>query len=144
MVNESDVLEYAVGEGEDALLELHHWLAYGGLTFLGGAAAFWLPYTLIFSVLTILAVLFVPYMLWKLYVGGWHKAIWIFAIVVLIPLAASRLVASENFLLKFLLIAGPLIAFYTYTWILRLVLGEHLDELRAARLSDYERSRNAL
>lgn len=71
------------------------------------------------------------------------KSIVFFAIVVLVPVAASFLIKSDELLLTYFLRFLPLVAFYMFTWILRLVIGENLNERSAVRLFDRERERAA-
>ena len=143
-MQDHELLAYSVGEDEYALQQLHYWLAYEGLTFLGGSAAFWLPYQLVFTVLVLLAAVFTPYMLWQLFRARWFKSIGVFVVVVLLPFVCSKVVPVNDPLAEFLLLALPLVAFYVYTWVLRLVLGEHLSERRWMRTIEYERIRNSV
>ncbi len=140
---EHDILGYAAAEDEYALRQLHHWLKWEGLLPLTGLGAFFLPFSLIMTVLVGAAILFTPYMIFQLWRARWMKSIVFFAIVVLVPVAASFLIKSDELLLTYFLRFLPLVAFYMFTWILRLVIGENLNERSAVRLFDRERERAA-
>ena len=142
-MQDRELLAHSLGDEEYALQQLHYWLAYEGLTFLGGSAAFWFPYRLVFTVLVVLAAVFAPYMLWQLARARWFKSIAVFVLVVLLPFVGSRFVAVSDPLVEFLFLGVPLAAFYIYAWILRLVLGEHLSERRWVRTIEYEHERNS-
>ncbi len=143
-MREDELFVHSVSEEEDSLQQLHYWLKYEGLTFLAGGFSFWVPYGLVVRILFILAAIFTPYMLWHLIRARWYKSVAIFVLFVLLPFTASFFVSAEASLTKFLLMAVPLAWFYIYTWVLRLVIGEHLSETRSVRLLNYERRRNAV
>lgn len=129
-----------IDEEEDALRQLHRWLKYEGLVPLGGAFAFFTPYGLVVLILAGTAVAFTPYLLYQLWRARWWKSIVTFVVVVLAPLG-FWLAGFGDELGQYLLSAVPLAAFFVYTWILRLVIGEDLQERSAVRLFDYERER---
>jgi len=122
-----------IEEEEYALRQLHYWLRYESLSVLGGGAAFWIPYGLIVAILGILAALFAPYMLWRLWTARWYKSIVVFVVLVVFPFVAFRFIPIEDTLAKYLVMSVPLVNFYIYTWVLRLVLGEHLEQARLLR-----------
>ena len=114
-----------------ALRALHRWLGYERLAVLLGGAAYVLPFGLVAGVLVVLAVVFTPYMLWKLHRAAWHTAIGLFALLVLVPVATGA--GVEGVVLSYFLHGGALIAFYLYTWVLHHMIGEHLREVDAVR-----------
>jgi len=122
-----------IEEEEYTLRQLHYWLRYEGLSFLGGSAGFWLPYKLVLGILVALAALFSLYMLWRLWTARWYKAIVVFMIVVVLPLVVSRFISTDASYARLVLTWVPLVNFYIYTWVLRLVLGEHLEQARLLR-----------
>ena len=140
---DDDLLAHSVTEEEYSLRQLHYWLRYEGLTPLLGGFAFFVPYGLVMTVLVGLAVVFAPYMVWQLWRAKWFKTLAVFAVCVGVPLVVSRFVSADSFVLKFLLTYGPLVPFYFFTWILRLVIGEELAERSGVRLFDHERERSA-
>lgn len=115
-----------VSEDYDNLDKLHRWLSYelssAGLSGL----AFLVPYKYIADLLTLAAVIFTPYMLWRLFKArrfGWIVG---FFITVGFPFLLGRFAGSTGMVAGFLLSVFPLIAFYFYTWMLRLKTGEWL------------------
>lgn len=141
-----DSLKHAFpgGEEEQSLRLLYKWLRYEGLTVIGGAGIFWLPYGLVLKAFVIFAVLFTPYMLWHLARAKWYKSIILFLVVVLMPLGAVQFTEPDASITYFLLSIGALVFFYVYTWILRHVIGERLTELEAVRKLEYERKKRAI
>lgn len=121
---------------ERRLRELHRWLTYEGLSaFVMILAYFPLTFGLLTVVLVGAAILFTPYMLWRLHQCGRHGWIVGFAVTVGIPLMIVLLVGAGS-------LAGPLLSliplafFYAYTWVLRHTVGEWLVELRWTRSED--------
>lgn len=111
------------------LQQLHRWLTVGGSSGAFAGAAFFLPYGIVFMMLKWSAVVFAPYMLWRLAQSrryGWIAA---FVLVVGLPLGFS-LIAQPQGVSSFLFSILPLLTFYTYTWLLRHSVGERLEELR--------------
>ena len=140
---EHDLLAYTAAEDEYALRQLHHWLKYEGLLPFAGVGAFVIPYGLIMTALVAAAVLFAPYMLFQLWRARWVKTIVLFVVLVLVPVATSYLIESDDVIITYFLRYLPLVAFYLFAWILRLVIGEELNERSAVRLFDHERARNS-
>ncbi len=135
---------YATSEEEHALQKLHYWLRYEGQTAWLGGGAFFLPYSLISAVLTTLAVVFTPYMLWRLAKAKWYKAIALFIILVCVPFLATRFMQGGSSTAYYLWTTVSLVLFYVYTWVLRSVIGDHLREQSATRhIMREERSRHA-
>jgi hypothetical protein len=130
---------YAVDGDEHSLHRLHYWLKYEGMS--GGLffASFWVPAGLVAGALYVLALVFTPYMIWHLAKAGWYRAITLFSAFVLLPFVVSRILPSDGTLGRFLIDWTPLIVFYIFTWILRLLIGEHLSERRAIRDIEYRR-----
>ncbi len=132
-MNEKDILSTAVNVEEHSLSELQYWLQYEKHTWFLGAGVFWLPYGLILMGLSILAVLFTPYMIWHLFNAKWYKSIAVFLTVVILPFILSQFIPFENSIFVFLSNILPLVAFYFYTWILSYLIGEHLNEIQTLK-----------
>ena len=131
------------------LERLHRWLtlevAGGGLV-LGGL--FFLP-SVAFPLLFYAALAFTPYMLRALYVTGRWSWIVGFALFVGLPFAfaygdsetirailqgrARSLLFAGGDPLGLMLRAGPVIAFYLYTWALRHAVGSWVEKLQWQR-----------
>ena len=111
---------------EDRLSRLHRWLTYeiSGLTV--GGIGFFGPYALVGGLRIWAAVLFTPYMLWRLFEArryGWMIG---FVLFVGFPALIGHLLHLGVILL-------PLGAFYVYTWALRHAVGKWLDDFRSMR-----------
>ena len=117
------------------LRQLHRWLTLEGSSFALGSFALFLPYGLVFTLLKWGAVLFTPYMIWRLFQSKRYAWIVGFAIVVGIPAlwVFFRRDTGISDVSGFLLYLLPLITFYAYTWLLRYSVGEWLEELRWKR-----------
>lgn len=135
-----DLITYGVSEQDYALRSLQRWLRYEGLAPLLGGSAFFVPYGLVVGALVLLAIVFVPYLLWKLFEAGWYKSIITFVLLILVPLVAARFMEVGS-LSRFLLVTGPLAAFYIYTWVLAYLIGDHLKEAQAIREVESARRR---
>lgn len=98
----------------------------------------WFPYSLIMLGLSVLAVLFTPFMLWHLYRAKWHKSIIVFFAVVILPFVISLFIPLESSVVGFLLSITPLLSFYIYTWLLSYMIGEYLSELDFFKKFDLE------
>ena len=111
------------------LQELHRWLTLEGSTCILGGTGFYFPMGIVFLVLKWGAILFTPFMLWRLY--QLRKTGWIIGFVVFVgtPLVASFFLPRMS-TFGFLTSMMPLVVFYLYTWILRFQVGEWLEELR--------------
>lgn len=119
---------------EHAATRLHHWLNYGSKSAILGFGAFWLPIGPVTMLVVVLALLFTPYLLWRLYQIRWYGWLGVFVVVVLVPLLIVRpLVDPRAMLWWYVFTVGPLLTFYLFIWVLRYVLGEHVDELKALR-----------
>ncbi len=115
------LLDHAVSADEDALRQLHRWLTYEGLTSVAAALVWALPGVLGYM-LAGSALLFTPYLVWRLAQAGWHRALGVFGGLVVAP----TLVLGASLGAMGLWIGLAL--FYLYTWGLRHVVGEHLHE----------------
>jgi len=124
---------FAEGGPGYSLKKLHYWLKWEGLTSLFAGTVFFIPWTSVFMILVIAALLFTPYLLWHLAKAHWYRAILLFGVFVILPFAFSRFVPGDASLAHFLLASTPLVCFYIFNWILRLIIGEYLDEERAVR-----------
>lgn len=122
-----DPLLDAVDADEDALRELHRWLTYEGVTALAGALVWVLPGVLGW-VLAGSALLFTPYLVWRLAQAGWHRALGVFGAMVVAPTALLGAAFGTMGLWT------GLALFYLYAWGLRHVVGEHLRDAAWMRL----------
>jgi hypothetical protein len=125
--------DHADGGPRNSLQKLYHWLKWEGLTSLFAGTVLFIPWSSVFVILTIAAIVFTPYLLWHLAKAGWYRAILLFGVFVILPFIFSRFVPEEASLGAFLLMATPLVFFYIFNWILRLIIGEYLEEERAVR-----------
>ena len=132
-MNKSDLLANAVSVEESSLSSLYYWLQYEKHSWILGAGIGWLTYGLVLRILSILAIVFTPYMLWHLYQAKWYKAIITFCAIVILPFLVYRIVQIDNSLFSFLLRVLPLVTFYFYTYVISYLIGEHLNELQALR-----------
>lgn len=135
----NEILESTVTEEEYALQKLQNWLQYEKNTWILGSGGFWLPYRLIITGLTIIAAIFIPYMLWHLIKAKWYKSIIIFVIVVIVPFIGIQTLTSESTVSYFLLSVTPLGLFYIFCWLLSYFIGERLTELQEIRQIEHER-----
>lgn len=97
-----------------------------------------LPYSLIMLALSVLAVLFTPFMLWHLYKGKWYKSIIVFFTVVILSFVIIQVIPLESSVVGFLFSTLPLLFFYIYTWLLSYMIGEYLSELDFFKRFDLE------
>lgn len=121
------------------LEKVHYWLRYEGLApglFFG---AFWLPYGLITSILFVSAYVFTPFMLYHFWRAKYYKPIAVFSVLVLIPYMVSVIVPAGASMSSFFLNLAPLVFFFIFAWVMKLVLSERLSESRAVR--DIEQAR---
>lgn len=117
---------------EQRLSELHRWLTAGGTTGALAALAFVAPYGLIVALLAAAALLFAPYMLWRL--AQCRRYGWIAAFVLGVgPPATLALAAPPTGATAFLASGAALFAFYGYVWLLRHRLGEQIHEMQWRR-----------
>ncbi len=102
----------------------------------GGVAGFWLPAGLLAGVLGVAAAAFTPVLvrdLWQLGRRGWLTAF-----VVWVGGAAFAGLAVPIGIVAFGLV---LVAFYSYTWVLKLAVGEWLREAEEAAAWERESAR---
>jgi len=142
--DEPELLVPTRGEGGVELRQLHYWLAWEGLLPFLGFAAFWFPPSLVATILAGGAVFFAPYMIWKLWQARRLKAIVWFFVVVIVPLVVAVSVPLDDPAVRFILVLGPIVLFYMYTWGLRLALSRELAESREAYLLEWQRQRKAV
>jgi len=140
-MNEPSIVGVLSSSEDYAVERLHYWLNYQTKTIFIGGGLFWLPFGPIFLLLTIVAFLFAPYMMWRLAQAGWYKTLILFICVVIAPLVAAQFVNPQNQILNYALMFGPMLAFYLFTWILKFVLGDQVDEIKGNRLFAYEEER---
>ena len=120
------------------LQALHHWLTLEGWAGVGGLIGFWLPTALLAGVLGLAAVVFTPVLvasLWRLRRFGWLAAFGV--LVGGTALGTLALGAAWGGLGGALV----LLAFYTYTWVLKLAVAEWVREVEGAIAWARERAR---
>lgn len=132
-MNESDLLNNAVPSEEYALGRLQHWLQYGKHSWSVGAGIFWLPYSLVILVFSIIAYLFTPYMLYQLYKAQWYKSVAALTGIVVVPFMISKFSQTDNATLDFLMAFFPYVAFYFFTYAISYMINERLTELQTLR-----------
>ncbi len=115
-----------------ALQKLLYWLEYEKHTWYAGAAIVWVPYAYIMHGLTLLALVFGPYMLWRLYQAQWRIAIGVFLVLVAVPFGIGYLYPFQSPILSILFKLLPLFLFYLYTWTLSFMVKERLADLSGA------------
>lgn len=142
--DDRESLALAPVHGKFELHQLHYWLAWEGLLPFLGFGAFWFSPTVVAAVLAGMAVAFAPYMLWKLWRAGRYKAILWFLVVVIGPLVTAAMVNVDQPAVRVILLLGPIVLFYMYTWGLRLVLSQELAESREAYLLEWQRQMDAV
>ncbi len=128
------ILLTAKTQEEHATERLHHWLNLETKTAFIGGGVFWLPIGLISGLMIWMAIAFTPYLILRLVQGKWYKTLALYVAAVLGPLLAAQFVSPQHPMWSFVLMFGPLVMFYLFTWILKLVLADHLKELEGARL----------
>ncbi len=77
---------------------LHKWLSYNRYTIFGYGGGVYLPWGLILFVMTILAVVFAPYMIYVLYRNGKRGWVVFFGVIVGIPLIFAFLHTGNDVL----------------------------------------------
>ncbi|WP_412068785.1 hypothetical protein [Rubrivirga sp. IMCC43871] len=105
---------------------LHHWLTLEGWTGTLAAAGYWVPTGLLAALLGTAAVAFVPYLLTALYAIG--RPGWIVGFVGVVGVAGAAGAALGPPFGLYL----ALLAFYAYTWTLRLFVREWLRSAEEA------------
>ncbi len=143
-MNASDLISNAKTQEEHAIERLHHWLSLETKTAFIGGGVFWLPIGLITGLLTVLAMAFTPYLIWRLAQARWYKTIGLYGALVLLPLLAAQLTSLTEPVWSFVLRFGPLVMFYVFTLVLKHVLGDHLREIEGARSVEAEPAVHAL
>lgn len=132
-MNESDVLADGIHEKEASLSKLDYWLQFEKHTWILGAGIGWLPYQIILTGLAILAIVFSPYMLWQLFKARWYKSIITFNVLVVLPFLISQVAPIESTAFQLLLTILPIITFYSFTYIISYMIGEHLNKLNTLK-----------
>lgn len=135
-MNHADILANAVTEEESSLKKLQHWLQYEKHSWAFGAGIIWFPASLILMILTILAVVFTPYMLWHLFKAKWYKSVVVLLAVVVLPFIVSQFI-QETSVIGFSLMVLPLLNLYIYSYILSYMIGEQLIKIKT--LKNWER-----
>lgn len=123
------------------LQQLHGWLTLESWAGVGGLAGFWLPAAPLAAALGLAAVVFTPLLvhaLWRLGRLGWLTA---FVVVVGGMLLGTLVLGSARVGLGGALV---LLAFYSFTWVLKLVVAEWVREAEEAALWTREKARWAM
>lgn len=126
----SELNLHFVSEEEDNLQKLNHWLNYEISSVGLGGLAFFIPFGLVLTLLKWAAVIFTPCMLWRLFKArrfGWIVG---FGIFVVLPFLAGWFMVKDDLIASIFTSMIPLAAFYLYTCVLRVVVGEWLEKLR--------------
>ncbi|GAA5522037.1 hypothetical protein LQ318_09810 [Aliifodinibius salicampi] len=137
-IKEADILANTETLNESSLRELYYWLQYEKHTWMLGGGIVWFPYGLIMLGLSVLAVLFTPFMLWQLFRAKWYKSIIVFLAVVILPFVINQFIPLESSVFGFLLSVLPLLNFYIYTWLLSYMVGEYLSKFDFFKRFDLE------
>lgn len=131
-MNKSDISTNTATE-QSALSKLSYWLQFEKHTWILAAGIGWFSYELILKGLTVLALIFSPYMLWHLFRAKWYKSILTFSALVILPFLMYLLTETQNPGINLLLKVLPLITFYSYTWIISYMIENHLNKLKTIR-----------
>lgn len=113
-------------------------LDYGRKSAIVGIGFVWMPYGLVLGLFVLAAFIFVPYMFRRLLQLRWFGWVTAFALFVFAPLIASRFLfdGPGHALWSFAATVMPLLAFYLFTWILKFVLRDYPEDMRAQRMLD--------
>lgn len=106
---------------------LYYWLSYNRYSIFVYGGLFYIPAAPILLLLTVLAGVFAPYMLYVLYRNGKRGWLVTFGIVVGIPVVLAFVPTGSdifNAMLRFL----PLLTFYFYCYMLRFSVGEWISD----------------
>lgn len=131
-MNKSDISINTATE-QSALSKLSYWLQFEKHTWILAAGIGWFSYELILKGLTILALVFSPYLLWQLFKAKWYKSILTFSALVILPFIMYLFTETQNPGINLLLKVLPLITFYSYTWIISYMIRNHLNKLKTIR-----------
>lgn len=120
------------------LRRLHHWLTLEGWAGVGGLAGFWLPAGPLAALLSAAAVGFTPVLVHALWTLG--RRGWLLSFVVLVggALVASLAMPGVWGALRW---APVLLAFYGYTWALKLAVAEWVRQAEEAVQWQAEKAR---
>ena len=111
------------------LQNLHGWLSKELVTSAGAVGFFFIPPRIVAGLLYLAALVFTPYMLWKL--SRLRKWSWIIAFVIFVGLPALGFAVPEkSIVLKFGINAYLLVAFYLFCVVLRLATMTWLEDLK--------------
>lgn len=131
-MNKSDISINTATE-QSALSKLSYWLQFEKHTWILAAGIGWFSYELILKGLTVLALIFSPYLLWQLFRAKWYKSILTFCALVILPFLIYLFTETQNPGINLLLKVLPLITFYCFTWIISYMIGNHLNKLKTIR-----------
>lgn len=136
-IDRSDILLSASSKEDHAVERLYYWLNYQTKTIFIGGGLFWLPVGPIIWLLTAAACLFAPYLMWRLLQARWYKTLILFVVAVVTPYTMSLFANPQNQIMGYILSFGPLLAFYLFTWILKFVLGDTVDQIKGDKMLAY-------
>lgn len=111
---------------------LHKWLSYNRYTIFGYGGGFYIPWGFVLGIMTLLAVVFAPYMLYVLYKNGKRGWLVFFGISVGIPIVLAFINTGNDVVdtgLHFL----PLLTFYFYCLILRYSVDDWVSDADMAK-----------
>ncbi len=137
-IKQADIEANAVSVEVYSLRELLYWLQYEKHTWTLCAGGIYLPIGLILMLVTLLAIVFTPYMLWHLFKAKWYKSIVVFLIIVVLPFIAFQILEIENEVLSYIVKSIPILTFYLYTNVISYVIGGHLNKVDTLKEIDFE------
>ena len=120
------------------LLNLKKYLNYQLSTFLLYALSFFSIVLII--ILTIAAILFIPYVTFVLYKNKKYGWIITLAIIIIIPAILMIVIIQQTYTL-FIMLLIELAIFYFYCFSLRLVVNDWVKEIASVKLIEYQRKR---
>lgn len=127
-MNVSSISQWDTEQERSRLRELHRWLTWELLSSAGMGGAFFLPASVVFSVVMLAAVAFTPYMLHQLYQLRWFGWLSTFGLVVGLPITMCLITSASGYM-GYLIWGGVLVFFFTYTWALRWQVEHRLEEM---------------
>ncbi len=120
---------------DNHLARLHYWLSKSIPTSFLFLVSFFGPFSFLMNLVWYGAMLFTPYMLWKLFLirrWGWIAT---FLLLVIGPAILAR--AVDGSVSRFILSYLPLALFYGYTWILKLATADWMEKQKGEAMLRY-------